>query len=251
MATALLATDPLERDLDSFGARTPTFFEFQNISDGLEAAGHPDLAQIPRLYYVLRTIQLLDALPIFIAHGATDMWFPFPKPLLRGLITDYDLQKLFHETEESIYATELPLGSFRGHLNFEDEGSVGFEDEKRSLGDGKSGNVYAVRIRSTNRVLAQKVIWRTKTESSHRECMTAFTRELKVLRQVHHQHCVELVASYTESDTVVLLFDPVADMNLAKLLEETKLDATQKKVLGKSLGCLSSALLYLHNNDIR
>ena len=80
--------------------------------------------------------------------------------------------------------------------------------------------------------------------------MAAFAREINVMRQVVHQHCVQSVGSYTDTDYVNILSNPIADMDLATLLDSpTSLE--ERIVIFRGIGCLCNAINYLHQNKIR
>jgi hypothetical protein len=49
--------------------------------------------------------------------------------------------------------------------------------------------------------------------------MEAFTREVSVMMQVDHRHCVGLVGGYTDFTTLTIFLNPVADIDLAVLLD--------------------------------
>ncbi|KAF2027428.1 kinase-like protein, partial [Setomelanomma holmii] len=80
--------------------------------------------------------------------------------------------------------------------------------------------------------------------------MTAFAREINVMRQVEHQHCVNFLGSYTDFDHVNILSSPIADMDLATFLDRP-IGIEQRKLLYRGISCLCNALNYLHQNNIR
>jgi len=81
--------------------------------------------------------------------------------------------------------------------------------------------------------------------------LRAFTKELSNLKGLSHKHLVKLAGSYTDKKFVAIIMLPVADMNLQTFLENTNLDDTSRSFLRPFFGCLTSALLYLHDNRIR
>ncbi|CAN9264429.1 unnamed protein product [Alternaria alternata] len=69
-------------------------------------------------------------------------------------------------------------------------------------------------------VCARKKIARPKPLKLHQSIMTAFIREIRVMRQVDHRHCVRFLGSYTDSESVNILSTPVADMDMAAFLDK-------------------------------
>ncbi|CAN9476975.1 unnamed protein product [Alternaria alternata] len=63
-------------------------------------------------------------------------------------------------------------------------------------------------------------IARPKPLKLHQSIMTAFIREIRVMRQVDHRHCVRFLGSYTDSESVNILSTPVADMDMAAFLDK-------------------------------
>jgi len=70
------------------------------------------------------------------------------------------------------------------------------------------------------------------------------------MRRVRHRHCVDLVGSCADMESVAVLSSPVADMDLAVFLD-MDLSKPQYEFLRQSIGCITSALAYLHNLGIR
>ena len=81
--------------------------------------------------------------------------------------------------------------------------------------------------------------------------MSSFEREISGMRRVRHVHCVKLEASFTDTDWVRLLCCPVADMNLSELLDQHAEFPEEKSFLRRAIGCITSALAYLHELEIR
>lgn len=106
------------------------------------------------------------------------------------------------------------------HCEFEGDEDV-FE-VNRHLGDGMVGVVEEVTIQSCEPpiVCARKKIARPKPLKLHQSIMTAFIREIRVMRQVDHRHCVRFLGSYTDSESVNILSTPVADMDMAAFLDK-------------------------------
>lgn len=119
------------------------------------------------------------------------------------------------------------------------------------LGKGGSGFVERVISTVTHREYALKLIKRGETFRKDRQVLKDFENELSNLKKLSfgHMHIIDLIGSYTEPKYVGILF-PVADCNLAVLLEQTNIDDWRWS-LRSYFGCLTSALSFLHDNKIR
>lgn len=65
----------------------------------------------------------------------------------------------------------------------------------------------------------RKRIGRPKQLNAQKRVMTAFAREIGVMRQVNHRHCMEFLGSYSDSGHVNMLSVPIADIDLAAFLD--------------------------------
>src|SRR5437868_13969035 len=61
--------------------------ELQQIAELLKSMGRPAWSTVPRIYTVLRTINQLEQLDVFIQQGITDIWFPFSSSSLPGQLS--------------------------------------------------------------------------------------------------------------------------------------------------------------------
>lgn len=87
----------------------------------------------------------------------------------------------------------------------------------------------------------RKKIARPKQLKLHQHIMAAFIREVKVMRQVDHRHCVRFLRSYTDNESVNILSMPVADMDLAAFLDKPIGDR-EWSILYKGVDCLCNGL---------
>lgn len=133
-------------------------------------------------------------------------------------------------------------------MNFEEEPHP-FIIEKE-LGEGAVGTVELARDPATAKCYAMKTVPRPVNPIAHMKAMKALSKEIAVMRQVKHHHCVELCASWTDFESVVLLSSPVADMDLAKFMR-LDMSSDRNTFLRQSIGCLCKAIKYLHNHKIR
>jgi hypothetical protein len=187
-----------------------------------------------------------------ISLGVTDLWLPLSKQLLRRSLRDRqhdsELLRLQDEHLRGFLARWTRLDTINGltdmlfgHCEFEDD-EVVFE-EKRLLGEGLVGLVEEVTVRYSGPsfICVRKKIARPKQLKAHNHIMAAFIREVKVMRQVDHRHCVRFLGSYTDTESVNILSTPVADMDLAAFLDKPIGDS-EWSILYKGIDCLCNGL---------
>ncbi|KAF2760119.1 hypothetical protein EJ05DRAFT_483902 [Pseudovirgaria hyperparasitica] len=212
----------------------------------LEELG-PPYSTVPRIYIVLRIIDQVSLLPKFTSIGCTDLWFPFNKQSLpRSLSQSH--QDLFLEVQGRVITKGLDLeNDEKKHVHF-----VKGEElpllEKGMIAKGGYGVVDKVQSQLSGREYARKSFRRGGTRTSD---LKSFATELQVLKRINHQHCVELVASYTDPKFFGFLMLPVAECDLEQYFTLAMNEDEYKLVLNKAFGCLASALAYLHEERIR
>ena len=153
------------------------------------------------------------------------------------------------DVQKSFLENGIPTDLKGQHLSLVDSDCMGLK-EVRILGTGGYGEVHHVVDPRTGIGYAKKVMSRPMNFKKHCELMKSFKRELSGMRRVRHRHCVDLMATCTDTDFVILLSSPVADMDLAKFLN-LDLSDSQLNILHPAIGCITSALAYLHQLDIR
>lgn len=156
------------------------------------------------------------------------------------------------------------------HVDFERNEPLPLHED-RFLVHGAKGAVYSARCQN-GRVVAWKKIY------CPRGITQAERRELVVLKGLSHKRVIQLVGSPTQRLYLELLLWPVASTDLAAFLDgvdgftthqamstlspDAKDDANVfiKELVGagspldllrQSIGCLISAVAYLHNNSVR
>jgi serine/threonine protein kinase len=169
-------------------------------------------------------------------------------------------------------ATFDTLGGWSGrgqHVEFARNEKIPLE-EGRALGRGASADVHEVTCQGET--LARKQIY-----CSRRLKIEDVKRELEILKKIKHRHVVTLVGSYTQRNVLGLLLFPAAVCDLGMFLDELDdeqrlsgetigeglsnlmerleltpqtLDSARTRVC-RAYGCLTSAVQYLHDNDIR
>lgn len=202
---------------------------------------------------ILHLIDRQDAHDAFVEHGITDLWLPLPKQNLRRLLNDPTAEKRFFSQQERFYHDTWPdiEDGPTPHLSFEDgEEMVATHS---ILGEGGHGIVEQVVLPTAPQhiVCVRKRIARPRQLRAHKQMMAAFAREVHVMRQVEHHHCVRFLGSYTDLDSLAILLTPVAEMDLAAFLDLETIDDTQRSILRRGINCLCTALNYLHQKKIR
>ncbi|KAF2269233.1 hypothetical protein CC78DRAFT_612685 [Lojkania enalia] len=108
------------------------------------------------------------------------------------------------------------------------------------LGNGSHGSVDTVQEYESGRVFARK-------RSGHK----TFPREVEIMKNLHHPHVVQFVAAYTQDSLLNLIMSPVAEFTLGELLTRSNTIASDIDRTFAWIGCLSSALAYIHSRRIR
>lgn len=87
-----------------------------------------------------------------------------------------------------------------------------------------------------------------------KEGLQQFITDMRIIKSLRHRHIVEFVGSYTDPNYLALIMSPVAEMNLTQFLERTPttgLSKPEAEALRSFIGCLATALEYLHSSCIR
>jgi hypothetical protein len=187
-------------------------------------------------------------------YGITNAWFPFSKPTLRQLLGSRAEETAFIEWQQDLlHSSKWPEVSQNERIHLALEDGDDFMTSGHQFGEGAFGHVEEVTIPTSNKeiVCVRKKIQRPRRLESQRAFFAAFSCEINVMRQISHRHCVELVGSYTDQDSVGILLLPIADMDLATFLNMAPLSKPQSQFLRRSIGCVCSALNYLHKHQIR
>ncbi|KAH6629850.1 kinase-like domain-containing protein, partial [Boeremia exigua] len=118
-----------------------------------------------------------------------------------------------------------------------------------NLGYGASGFVDRVRCRRID--LARKTI-RCNRRLTKEEAVT----EVEHLQRLQHRHIVRLVGTYLLKKDLVILLYPAAEWNLEEYMDElfegrSEIAKTDAATLSTFVGCLSNAIQYMHNNNVK
>lgn len=216
------------------------------------------MSLIPSLSNFLRAPKITDDvwnehLARLLELGITQLWCPLPKQTLQYIFRDPAIERALQPKQKRL------LGDFKinfaklhkyGHISCED-GDESIQSE-RILGEGGFAIVDQVSIPTSPlpTICVRKKIGRVRQFKAQKQLIDAFTREIHVMRQVKHRHCVQILGSYTDYDCLAILLLPVADMDLAAYLN-LPLDDDQFGVVRRGMGCLCTALAYLHEKKIR
>jgi hypothetical protein len=179
-------------DTSAEGSQTYTDAEFNQISTYLKNTGQPDWSQVPRLYTVLRLIDGLDVLEIFIEQGITDLWFPFGDTTLPRVLSP-SIKANFLKRQNVVLSKSLLFekNSERRHTGFLKDEPLPYEVVGK-LGAGAHGQVDKVISTVSHRVFARKLFQRVR--GMRKDAIKSFLTELQVLKRIQHYHCVELVS---------------------------------------------------------
>lgn len=166
-------------------------------------------------------------------------------------------------------------GRGTSHVDFDPNDTLPLS-QGRFLGHGVNGGVFETTV------CGQKVAW--KRQFCRRRIAEQELREIAILKKIDSRHIIKLVGTYTHGPFLGLLLSPVAVCDLGTFLEDVdsllhrsedagfdhqgiqqRLDglgiqsslapmAIQQaalKRLKQSIGCISSAIAYLHRQSIR
>ncbi|KAL6709615.1 hypothetical protein ACN47E_001043 [Coniothyrium glycines] len=119
------------------------------------------------------------------------------------------------------------------------------------LGSGGFGVVDRVRSKLTLQEYARKRLDRTKTFARNREALALFENEVHNLKRLSHFHLIEFKGSYTDKRYVGIIMQPVADIDLRHYMIGLNGSVDELSLLRSFVGCLSTALMYLHKEHCR
>jgi hypothetical protein len=168
--------------------------DIQQISDLLRTLGRQSWSTVPRIYIVLRLINQLQLLDMFIDQGITDIWFPFTDRSLPETLGP-SIRAQFLECQSIVLtkAIDLENGDHRKHIHFGSGEPLPFE-VKAHLGSGGYGTVDKIISLLSHREYARKTFKRGRNFSRTKEDIRSFLTEIQVLKRVQHIHCIELVS---------------------------------------------------------
>jgi hypothetical protein len=218
----------------------------------------------PRLYVILRMLQndSENVEPVVNQPGWSridDYWLPMTEETLRELgvsvnTTSFLLKQNYVLSKaKKVMDIEKLIATKHLHKVLEN-GDECFENVGEPLGHGTSSTVFKVKHDDPRRgetLYARKLAARGRVKDQEAK-LRLFMQEWKILRRIKHRHIVNLIASYTDKRSFALIMEPVADESLRSMLDpDRNLRKHDLLVLRQSFGCLTAALVYLHDHDIR
>jgi hypothetical protein len=222
------------------------------ISDLLRQLGKMEWSRIPRTYAVLKMVNQVQAMDAFLCLGCTDMWFPYEEASLPQALGSRHARTKFLELQPLVLSTGHDLENMldKKHRYVGSSEDLPFR-VLEELGQGGFGSVDKIESLLSFNVYARKKIHRKRNFKGNQQVIADFERELATLQRISHRHIIELVGSYTDHKFVGLIMSPVCDSDLETYLTMQTLSRAQKSHLRTFYGCLTAALLYLHDNHIR
>ena len=224
--------------------------EFVRITDLLNLYGKEQWGRRPRTFALLRMIGSIDAIEAFIAENLTDLSLPYTERNLPKAVKGSQSRRRFLDLQSLVKTHAADLEKEGRHITFPQSADNNFQSLK-PLGGGGFGEVDHVWSRLGLRDFARKRIARGRNFKQDKMNIANFTKELETLKLLQHRHLVQLIGSYTDPDYVSLIMHPVADMNLATYLNQNMDQRERQICLRRFYGCLASAVLYLHEQQIK
>jgi len=129
-----------------------------------------------------------------------------------------------------------------------DQGPTNVFKYIRKLGYGNFGAVDEVEHRASRIHFARKTIRFSPNRSA--SSLAQAQREVTALRRLKHPHIINILASYGWDGHLAIIMFPVAERNLSEFLFDK--NATTLHEISKLsvwLGCLTSAVSYIHGNS--
>ncbi|RTE68826.1 hypothetical protein BHE90_016797 [Fusarium euwallaceae] len=225
---------------------------YPRVSRLLELKNKETWSLRPRTYTVLRLINRLDAMNSFVSEGLYDISLPYSERMLPDGLKGASARAKFIDLQGLVLseqAAAVESGEGR-HRHFAIDGDNYFTPIK-PLGKGGFGEVDLVWSRLSRNEFARKRMLRGHSFAKNRDAISAFERELETLKQLSHHHLVKFMGSYTDPKYVGLIMSPVAQCNLAEYLETVPFPNDRRFNLRTFFGCVTAALVYLHEHRIR
>ena len=223
--------------------------DIERISTLLRSLDDGAWSNIPRLYIVLRRIDLLELRDHFVSKRITDANFPLSDSSLPSIM-EPSQRSAFLQMQRCVLtdATQAGKCELGEHAHFADPEQVPFRMET-ILGTGGFAQVEKVVSTITFRQYARKLFHR-RTFGRFQDSLVDFVNELNALKRVRHQHIVEIVGSYTDPRYAALIMSPVADCDLSDFLKMAT-SLRNMSLLRTFFGCLATAVSHLHSVRIR
>ncbi|CAG8959252.1 hypothetical protein HYFRA_00012610 [Hymenoscyphus fraxineus] len=227
--------------------------QFESIAACLRYLENHDASYRPRTYAILHMMNRVDLLISFVVVGLLDNSLPYADrkslpPLMRG---DADACFVFLELQTHVISAACYMEKGEHMLV---ESGDNFFDTLERLGSGGEAKVHRVRSRMTKQEYARKRFHRQRDLNGGKRILKGFEKELQILRKLDHTHLVKVFASYTDKRYLAILMKPIADQDLKQYLRYCggkSLIGLERERFRTYYGCLTSAIAYLHDNNIR
>ncbi|KAF5720246.1 serine threonine kinase [Fusarium globosum] len=202
----------------------------------------PRWLQVSRIYVVLSLIQIPDsdigvAIDKCLHARISDAQLPLKKSTCSEILAPGHCSK-FEKEQWRVLNETLQWGT---HCNIDTDRWKASVDVEKELGKGVARTVYCVRRWNTDDRYALKIITRHENGDEGNT-----NTELSILRKMNHKNIVEFISSFTSPTSFGVFTRPVAECNLAVYLSDNSVGETKSKALASFLGCLTSAIYYLH-----
>lgn len=119
----------------------------------------------------------------------------------------------------------------------------------RKLGNSSHGSVEEVTTANFKEKFARKSVVHMHNKLAPSSSMGHLRNELAILKNFNHPHLVRLIGAYIDTDYSYILMSPVAEQNLAHYMLSSQ--PSQSKNIIRWLGCLTSAMAYLHEHSVK
>lgn len=220
------------------------------ISESLRRTGKEAWSRVPRIYSVLRVINQLQVIDVFISQGISDVWIPFTHQTLPLALRSPSARFEFLNAQKLVLLEALDLEREAGRHRHLESSDIPFI-KIAELGKGDFGYVDRVASTISRREYARKLIPRGRTFKKDQEVLKFFEKELANLKKLSHAHIIELIGSYMDPRFVGIIMSPAADCNLKEFLDIRDMSIARKPFLRTFFRYLTAALSYLHENCIR
>ncbi|ERF72009.1 hypothetical protein EPUS_09390 [Endocarpon pusillum Z07020] len=115
------------------------------------------------------------------------------------------------------------------------------------LGCGSHSVVEKVQHFPTGRTFARKTL---RNPGKGTSTIQQFLAEVAIMKRLNHRHIIRFVVEYADRLSRHVVMSPVAEHNLKEFIEYPE-SLPHNRFLLKSIGCLASALAYLHSIRVR
>lgn len=225
-----------------------SFSDIRDIARILTGNDYAQWAVNPRLYCIFRVLKRLDDFDTYLDRSYTDYWIPMhSETIFRSLKPPRGSSDDFYDAQNLILAKSVPSldnWPYRAQVPFNGP-SQNLVPLLTSLAVEQRWTVDVVQDRLTGKVATRKLIRKNSPPP-------AWSRypELEFLREFFHRHLEDYIGCLSTLDSTSFFFWPVMDMSLLEFMRGCPRNPESISLLQGWVGCLASAVLYLHKNFI-